>query len=1285
MLKNVGPFWSETTTHYNPMDNFYKKNREKELCVYLPKKAVSQFFIALIMVVGVAFTGSGKMNAQCTVTCNSDVQVSLFNPSNFTVTYDMVLVNSGQNCQGANFLVQIFNEAGQNIGNQVNASHIGVPLSVLITNTGNGNSCSANLSVVDDLPPVITCQNKFVSCSGDIAPSVIGYPSVSDNITPLDASDLEYTDVYRPQTCSTVVQDSAVTARVDRIWRVTDGSGNLTTKIQAIYYVRRTFADIVFPKNRDGQQAPYLKCQRDDANNLNITGVPTIDGKSIHGTGHCDFSVTFTDDAIINCTGEKEINRRWSVTDWCLDSVITYTQRIVVRDEQAPTLTCPDTIFLNTKPNACTATVTLPAATATDSCSTPTVSVRWQFGSGYGPFQAVPTGSHKVTYTAADACGNVTTCATTVIVKDNQPPTAICAQSKEIILLPDGTAIAYANSFDGGSHDNCGIDGFAVARDNLPFSNTVKFTCADAGKTVVVKFRVIDRNNLYSECTVNVQVLDRTAPVINCPANKTLACQDDPLNLILTGTATATDACSAVNVSYTDNAQLNNCGNGFITRTWKATDASGNFSTCVQQITVQDNTPVSVVFPDDYTTYTCGAPTSPDITGRPVLTGDDCEDIEITFTEQYFGTAPPACFRIIRRWVVVDWCKYVSGSGSTAGYWTKDQTIQVLDETAPVLTPPADQTVGTLNTSCEGFATIPPATAADCSPYVSITNDSPYSTAKGADASGTYPPGVHTVKFTATDGCGNQSTATMKVTVKDDKAPTPICGNGISLSLNSDGLLNLHPLMVLTGSFDNCSPASKLQFDISPKTFDCSSVGAQIVRITAKDEAGNSGFCTTTVNVQDNLNACSATTAHIAGKVMTMGGTPGVLVQVELSGGLAAGRQTNVDGSFEFRDLPKNKSYTVTPRYNTDITEGVTTFDLVHIQKHILNVQRFTSPYQWIAADANNSKDITTFDLVIIRKAILRVNNEFPNNKSWRFVDASFEFPATGSPLQANFPESIHVASLNGHRLNSNFVAIKIGDVNSSAKLNTLDSQTDDRTDHEPLSLLFEDAELKAGQTGRVDITSENFENITGFQFTLDFDKDALEFARIENMSLNSFDDRNVGTALLHQGSLTFSWDDSAPVTHTRSQTLFSIYFTAKKDSRLSACLNASSQYTRAEAYQVLPSQNPTTQHIRILNVHMKAANAPAAEVWKVFSNKPNPFTELTSIPMQVPKTMDLTLTIFDLYGREVTRMKRFFPMGYHEWMISDEDMQHRTGVFLYRIEGEGLPAKSGKMTRLRN
>src|SRR5690606_4674526 len=103
--------------------------------------------------------------------------------------------------------------------------------------------------------------------------------------------------------------------------------------------------------------------------------------------------------------------------------------------------------------------------------------------------------------------------------------------------------------------------------------------------------------------------------------------------------------------------------------------------------------------------------------------------------------------------------------------------------------------------------------------------------------------------FTATDGCGNQSTATMKVSVKDDKAPTPICGNGISLSLNSDGLLNLHPLMVLTGSFDNCSPASKLQFDISPKTFDCSSVGAQTVRITAKDEAGNSGFCTTTVNV----------------------------------------------------------------------------------------------------------------------------------------------------------------------------------------------------------------------------------------------------------------------------------------------------------------------------------------------------------------------------------------------------------------------------------------------------
>ena len=78
--------------------------------------------------------------------------------------------------------------------------------------------------------------------------------------------------------------------------------------------------------------------------------------------------------------------------------------------------------------------------------------------------------------------------------------------------------------------------------------------------------------------------VDTTPPKIICPANITVS------NLTVattnyTGVATATDNCGAPPVvSYTDSVS-NNCGS-VITRTWTATDACGNSSTCQQIITV---------------------------------------------------------------------------------------------------------------------------------------------------------------------------------------------------------------------------------------------------------------------------------------------------------------------------------------------------------------------------------------------------------------------------------------------------------------------------------------------------------------------------------------------------------------------------------------------------------------------------------------------------------------------------------------------------------------------------
>ncbi|MDK0575336.1 hypothetical protein P6P35_15950, partial [Clostridium perfringens] len=116
--------------------------------------------------------------------------------------------------------------------------------------------------------------------------------------------------------------------------------------------------------------------------------------------------------------------------------------------------------------------------------------------------------------------------------------------------------------------------------------------------TISRTWRATDVAGNFSECIQIITVHDVTAPVITCPADVTVDCEDDntPAG---TGTATATDICTPVSnitINYSDvstySADPTNVlhYNYTISRTWRATDVAGNFSECIQIITVHDVT-----------------------------------------------------------------------------------------------------------------------------------------------------------------------------------------------------------------------------------------------------------------------------------------------------------------------------------------------------------------------------------------------------------------------------------------------------------------------------------------------------------------------------------------------------------------------------------------------------------------------------------------------------------------------------------------------------------------------
>ncbi len=178
-----------------------------------------------------------------------------------------------------------------------------------------------------------------------------------------------------------------------------------------------------------------------------------------------------------------------------------------------------------------------------------------------------------------------------------------------------------------------------------------------------------------------------------------------------------------------------------------------------------------------------------------------------------------------------------------------------------------------------------------------------------------------------------------------------------------------------------------------------------------------------------------ATAQNIYGTITTEEdeGLEGVVVTLSCVPGYSD--TTDASGFFVFENVPAGLDCNVWPSIEGPIFNGISTFDLVLMSKHILGVQLLDSPYKMIAADVNNSETITEADMIAIMEAIYGMEDEFPDNTSWRFLPESFIFPDPTNPWVTEIPDFINISPVFGD-VEVNFIAIKIGDVNGSASPN---------------------------------------------------------------------------------------------------------------------------------------------------------------------------------------------------------------------------------------------------------
>ena len=208
---------------------------------------------------------------------------------------------------------------------------------------------------------------------------------------------------------------------------------------------------------------------------------------------------------------------------------------------------------------------------------------------------------------------------------------------------------------------------------------------------------------------------------------------------------------------------------------------------------------------------------------------------------------------------------------------------------------------------------------------------------------------------------------------------------------------------------------------------------------------------------------------------------------------------------------------TITPSKNDNHINGVSTFDLVLMSKHILGIEPIVSPYKLIAADASKDGQITVFDIVETRKLILGIYTEFPNNNSWRFVDFDYVFPIPNNPFAFAFPEVKTV--VNQIPTYANFVAIKVGDLNKNAVVNSKPANLPTTS----IAWEIQSASAK-GHTLLVPIRYTGAEMLEAIQLGLRFDTDKLKLKGTVIGEVPGFLLENFNLAETDKGIIKANW-----------------------------------------------------------------------------------------------------------------------------------------------------------------
>jgi hypothetical protein len=682
---------------------------------------------------------------------------------------------------------------------------------------------------------------------------------------------------------------------------------------------------------------------------------------------------------------------------------------------------------------------------------------------------------------------------------------------------------------------------------------------------------------------------------------------------------------------------------------------------------------------------------------------DDCRIVGIGYYDKVFKVVggDAACYKIIRTWCFADWCEV---NKPVDARWMLDASYEhviryeqkiILNDTTPPtinITP-----VGTDNVIAAGGCLYDFSTTVDVSDACGVLDyrwtlfdgDGGVEAyghgsldLSGADDFEVSVPGLSTGSYTlrviVTDQCQNESVEDYSFQISTAKKPAVVCITSLTveltpMDLDNDGVIDTGMAVVWAEEFnsssapacDDDSVAYYIEFlgdgndeTLDPEDADSLAIGCDVlpnmfvVRMWVKSfPSGTVDYCDVIIVPQNNMMACgdvSANQSGVSGTIKTELETSVEQVDVtaKLSSGQAIDFITTSSGAYTFA-TSLGLDLTITPVKNTDHMNGISTADLIAIQKHIIGKQLLQNNYREIAADVNNDQRITALDLLVIRKLILGKIDQMPGVDSWKFVNN-----INGKPEY----------TINGvtDRMRVDFTGIKMGDVN----ITNDPSRNAGRTANN-LVLEVADQQITKGATYEVDVTAANFQSIEGYQFTMNIDPSSVRIKDVKMGSALDLSVENFGLDRISEGIITTSWNEAETKSLNSDDVLFTLVIEGLAETSISNVMAVNSRVTSAEAY---------TASNELLGVAVRFDGQVTQQGFALYQNRPNPFKEATAIGFVLPESTDATLTIYDLTGKVLKVIDGNYVKGYNEVSVLKSEL-NATGILYYQLDSEVFTA----------